>query len=153
MTDARALEAAEARLRVRLPTSYRDHVLRHAPAHLLSMPVTTEDDSPPLLSVDEIARFGTLEPEWLGAFSDGYATGGNGLAAAIDDPDDPATFRVDQLGNTIVISAVVDERVLLLNPARVGADGEWEAWDFANWYPGTYRYPSFAVLMRAIGGG
>ena len=150
MTDAQAVEATEARLQVRLPPSYRDHVLRHRPAQRRSTPVAPDAASPPLLSVEEIDRFETLEPKRLGAFRDGYAAGGGGHAAASDDPDDPATFRIDELGGTIVVSAVVDERVLLLNPARIVSDGEWEAWDFANWYPGAYRYPSFAALMRAI---
>jgi hypothetical protein len=151
MTDA-AIAAAEARLGVRLPSSYRAHVLRDAPGYRRSMPVAPGDHaSPPLLSVDEIDRFEALEPEWLDAFRQGYEAEGGGAAAAMhDDPDDPATMRIDELGGTIVISAVVDERVLLLNPARVGSDGEWEAWDFANWYPGAYRYPSFEELMRGV---
>jgi hypothetical protein len=150
MTDA-AIAAAEARLGVRLPPSYRAHVLRDGPGHRRSMPGAPGDHaSPPLLSVDEIDRFEALEPEWLAAFRQGYEAGGGGAAAVHDDPDDPATIRVDELGGAIVISAVVDERVLLLNPAQVGSDGEWEAWDFANWYPGAYRYPSFAELMRRV---
>jgi hypothetical protein len=44
----------------------------------------------------------------------------------------------------------IDERVILLNPARTDRSGEWEAWDFATWYPGAYRYPSYQRLVEAI---
>ena len=57
----------------------------------------------------------------------------------------------EQLADTVVISTTGDERLLLLNPAASDAAGEWEAWDFANWYPGAYRHPSFARLLEALG--
>jgi hypothetical protein len=151
MFDAAAIEAAEARLGIRLPPSYRDHVLRHRPEHRRSRPAPRgEEGSPPLLSIEEIDRFEALEPDWLAAFRHGYEAGGGGGGLLADDPEDPATFRLEELGGTVVISGVVDGRVLLLNPARVGSDDEWEAWDFANWYPGAYRYPSFAALLRRV---
>ncbi|HEY3110361.1 MAG TPA: hypothetical protein VGL23_16490 [Chloroflexota bacterium] len=31
----------------------------------------------------------------------------------------------------------------------VTPEGEWEAWFFANWYPGASRYRSFWELMQA----
>ena len=62
-------------------------------------------------------------------------------------------MRVDQLAETIVISTIVDERVLLINPAAMYQGGEWEAWDFANWYPGAYRYASFAHLVETLASG
>jgi hypothetical protein len=37
---------------------------------------------------------------------------------------------------------------LILNPQVVTADGEWEAWSFATWYPGAIRYRSFWELMQ-----
>ncbi len=40
-----------------------------------------------------------------------------------------------------------DDGVYLLNPKAVTADGEWEAWFFANWVPGALRFPSFEHLM------
>ena len=44
-------------------------------------------------------------------------------------------------------------RILLINPARINAEGEWEAWDFATWYPGAYRYRSFDDLVAALADG
>ena len=52
-----------------------------------------------------------------------------------------------------MISTTVDERVLLINPAAMYQGGEWEAWDFANWYPGAYRYASFAHLVETLASG
>ena len=49
--------------------------------------------------------------------------------------------------------APFDQRVLLINPASVDQGGEWEAWDFASWYPGAYRYPSFANLVETLARG
>ena len=151
MSDSTLVADLEARLGATLPPSYREHVLRHPPGYRRSVEGPSSDDGPPpLLSLEEIDHFATLEADWLAAFIGGYELGGPGHASGRDDPRDPATFRIDELGGTLVISAVVDDRVLLLNPARLGRDGEWEAWDFATWYPGAYRYPSFGALLHAI---
>ena len=40
-----------------------------------------------------------------------------------------------------------DGAVYLLNPKVKTSNGEWEAWNFANWYPGAYRYPSFRSMV------
>lgn len=45
-----------------------------------------------------------------------------------------------------------DVRMLLLNPRVTFPDGEWEAWDYASWYPGVYRYRSFRDMMEAMYG-
>ncbi len=41
-----------------------------------------------------------------------------------------------------------NDGVVLLNPRTVSDDGEWEAWFFASWIPGAYRYRSFWDLMQ-----
>jgi HEAT repeat protein len=55
-------------------------------------------------------------------------------------------FRRTHLFAMLQISEVGDG-VMLLNPMAVTPDGEWEAWFFANWIPGAYRYASFAHMM------
>ncbi|HEX5579320.1 MAG TPA: hypothetical protein VFY43_06615, partial [Candidatus Limnocylindria bacterium] len=140
--------AAEARLELRLPPSYRAHVLAGA-----DLP---GDHGLTLLPVSEIDRFGRRESAWLAGWTQGHewAEAAYGSSDRLgDDPTDPATFPARQLGDTIVVSTTVDERVLLINPASTEAGGEWEAWDFANWYPGAYRYPTFARLVEALGSG
>jgi len=44
---------------------------------------------------------------------------------------------------------VGDSAVYLLNPQVISADGEWEAWFFANWLPRAHRYRSFQEMMEA----
>jgi len=48
----------------------------------------------------------------------------------------------------LTISEPGDSAIFLLNPEVVDANGEWEAWFFANWYPGAARYRSFWDLMQ-----
>jgi hypothetical protein len=48
------------------------------------------------------------------------------------------------------VSDIGDSAILLLNPEVVTPDGEWEAWDFANWHPGAVRYRSFWDMMQAL---
>ena len=139
------VRAAEERLGMPLPPSYRTHLLTSA-----RLP---GDHGLLLLPVDEIDRFAVREPDWLAAWMEGYRSGVSSPDAVEplpDDPDDPATMPAEQLGDTIVISTTDDMRLLLLNPGRVDGAGEWEAWDFATWYPGAYRYPSFGHLAAAL---
>jgi hypothetical protein len=132
------IAAAETRLGLRLPPSYRSFLQ------------TPDDSDGAYLAVGEIDRFGVREPEWLAGFLQGARAYGNAPSLLPEDPTDPATFAIDQLADTVVITHPADERVFLLNPAVTDADGEWEAWDFANWYPGAYRYRTFSELRRAV---
>jgi hypothetical protein len=65
------------------------------------------------------------------------------------DDQDPCRFRVEYLQSTLLISAIGDSAVYLLNPELKTPSGEWEAWFFANWHPGAVRYRSFWDLMQA----
>jgi len=56
-------------------------------------------------------------------------------------------FRSDYLLKTLAISGWGDSSIILLNP-EVKFGEEWEAWVFANWYPGAHRYQSFEELMK-----
>jgi hypothetical protein len=64
---------------------------------------------------------------------------------------DSVTMRAEYLLSALQISAreVAGTAVYLLNPRVVTADGEWEAWSYAHWFPGAYRYRSFWELMQA----
>jgi hypothetical protein len=52
------------------------------------------------------------------------------------------------IASTIEISDWGDSALYLLNPQIVTANGEWEAWFFANWLPGARPYFSFWELMQ-----
>jgi hypothetical protein len=58
-------------------------------------------------------------------------------------------FRPQYLQTALQISERTDDSVYLLNPQIVTADGEWEAWLFANWVPGAFRYRSFWDMMQS----
>ena len=139
------IQATEDRLGLRLPASYR--------ARLLAAAGLPGNHQLNLLPVGEIDRFARREAEWLAGWMEGYRSvpsPSTPTEPLPDDPSDPATMPAEQLGDTIVVSTIADMRVLLINPGRIDAGGEWEAWDFATWYPGAYRYPSFGHLVAAL---
>jgi hypothetical protein len=141
-SDAEIL-AAEARIGRRLPPSYRAFLQTSASSGAAYLPV------------GEIDRFRVRESEWLAGFLQAAGAYQDAPSLLPDDPTDPATFAISQLADAVVITQPVDERVSLLNPAVTDADGEWEAWDFANWYPGAYRIgrspPSTSPRRRMMG--
>jgi hypothetical protein len=57
-------------------------------------------------------------------------------------------IRAEYFKASLEISDVGEGSVYLLNPEVVNADGEWEAWFFADWIPGAERYRSFWKLMQ-----
>jgi hypothetical protein len=61
---------------------------------------------------------------------------------------DPCKFRDQDLQSALLVSDVGDSAVYLLNPNITTPSGEWEAWFFANWYPGAARYRSFWDICR-----
>lgn len=69
----------------------------------------------------------------------------------LDLSDEDADDMLVDLPLTLQVSAVEEmgSAVYLLNPQRVAADGEWEAWMFAKWVPGAHRHDSFWEVMQA----
>jgi len=140
------LAAAEARLKIKLPPSYRAFLGASNGWNQASRAV------PELRPVEKIRWFRREHKEWVQAYVDpmrgiyqrlpsehnyfNYAT------------EDSLNFDVTHLAQTLCISEVGDSAVLLLNPMVVWPDGEWETWFFANWLPGATRYRSFADWMR-----
>jgi hypothetical protein len=58
-------------------------------------------------------------------------------------------MRNEYLKTALAISEEGDAAICLLNPKIVTNEGEWEAWEFANWYPGARRFRSFREMMEA----
>jgi|GEM_PF-853632 hypothetical protein len=125
------IAAAEARLGVRLPPSYRAF-LRVTNGWRYAGDVGAR-----LRPVEEIDWFRTENQDWIDAYTSPIA-------------DDPASGAVDyrHLSSAIQISDVGDAAVMLLIPAVTGPDGECEAWFFANWVPGAEVYPSFREMLE-----
>ncbi len=138
--------AAEKRLGVSLPPSYRDFLKvsngwRHVGAFIYK-----------LWPVESI--------EWLRVRNRGFID----IVSMYEEKDAPPLPdeerfdyddqqdwypRADQLEAVLEISDWGDSAILLLNPKVVTSTGEWEAWFFADWLPGATRYRSFWDLMQA----
>lgn len=122
------IEQLEKRLGVRLPPSYREFLR-----------VTNGWDeyshsSLRLLTVTEVGWTRDVDPD---------------LARIWDDLDGPPGPQGrESMSDSLFIAEYIEGQVYLLNPYVVGPDGEWEAWDFATWHPGEYRYRSFWDLME-----
>jgi len=60
---------------------------------------------------------------------------------------DCVVFEIKHLAQSLCISEIGDDAVVLLNPMVIWPDGEWETWFFSNSSPGATRYRSFADWM------
>jgi hypothetical protein len=140
------LQAAEARLGLQFPPSYRQFLAFSNGWHVITPFIER------LWSAAEVDRYATRHQDLIDAWRLGarqYPT------PRVPDEryftygaqQDPVDMRAEYLDTVIEISDVADG-VLLLNPAVVAADDEWEAWFFASWLPGATRYPSFWELMQ-----
>ena len=139
----RQIAQAEKRLGIELPPSYKAF-LRVSDGWRNTTPFVDK-----LLPIREVAWFAADHPSWIDAY------GGDNLSPELPTreyfsygQEASLWFEPRHLRHTLQISAVGDAEVVLLNPDAVTADGEWEAWFFANWQPSVTRYPSFAALMR-----
>jgi SMI1 / KNR4 family (SUKH-1) len=121
------VEAAERRLGVRLPPSYREFL--KATNGLLQPFSYVAACGGDFWPAEQIDWFRARNADWIEAYAD-----------TSEGRDLPATLEISHDG---------DSGAYLLNPRVVGADGEWEAWLFANWVPGARRYRSFAAMMRS----
>lgn len=132
--------AAEHRLGVRLPPSYRGF-LAEANGFDYIGPFIDR-----LYSTTEIDWFSILNPDWIEAYQKGDEISPEEHLA---DPENSVRFRAAYLSSCLQISEEGNSAVVLLNPEVVNEDGEWEAWFFANWLPGAERYPSFRTYIKA----
>jgi hypothetical protein len=144
--SASEIKALESRLRVTLPPSYRAFLETTNGFRAIS-PFTRR-----LRSTAEVDWFRVENQGWIETYNE---------PSIYDNPDVPKSsdeeyfdysdanspdFRGPHLFAMLQVSDV-DDGVMLLNPLVVTPDGEWEAWFFANWIPGAYRYASFAHMM------
>ena len=113
-----------------LPPSYREFLQTTNGWRGLNMAIDI------VRSTDTVDWFRTENQDWIDAFFTGF----------VGAPDSAPEHT---LPRTLQVSDVGDSAVLLLNPERPTADGECEAWFFADWAPGAEPYPNFYALMEA----
>lgn len=137
---------AEARLGVTLPPSYRS---------FLSIsngwrPFDSFIES--LLSVQEIERFRSADPERLAILQECYAEDNISDDEYFDyeTPKHIEAMRTRYYPDSLLLGKDWggESDMVLLNPHIVFPDGEWEAIFFANWVPGNTRYRSFREFVE-----
>ena len=139
------LAAVEARLKIALPPSYRAFLKASNGLGPL------DDLSPLLRPAGEINWFRVEHRDTIKAYTDPVESEGRTPDEAYFDygPDGSPDFRPKHFRHALQISGVEESAAFLLNPQVIDADGEWEAWHFANWTPGITRHRSFAAMVLA----
>ena len=145
------LARAETRLRITLPRSYRDFLKVSNGWQQTGTSIWR------VWSTEEIDWFRVRNREWIDAYVSPFTFAELNEEFVLTDEEylvygeaqDPVRYRANYLESALEISEAGDSAIYLLNPETVTADGEWEAWLFANWLPGAQRHRSFAELMQA----
>ncbi len=145
--DEQRIQVVEARLKRRLPPSYRAFLQASDGWH-------TGLGEARLFSLEEIDWFAARFPEVLDAWIQGASMFGGAEPALeylhrIDGgAQDTELVRNEDLRACLCVG-VGDDAYYLLNPRGITQAGEWEAWFFATWLPGAECYRSFWDLMQA----
>jgi cell wall assembly regulator SMI1 len=133
------IEAAERRLGVRLPPSYRQFLGQSNGFVQLSPAIYR------LHGAQELDWFRAQNKSWIEAYQVGEDISPEDHRQA---PLNSGRWRAAYLWSCLQISEEGDSAIVLLNPEVVTPEGEWEAWFLANWLPGVERYRSFREYME-----
>ena len=136
------LAAAEERLKIKLPPSYRTFLSASNGWKFAS------DMTPILRPIEKNRWFRKEHKDWYEA----YQMSAEPLSVMEKDyfdyaKQDCAVFEIKHLAQALCISDIGDDAVVLLNPMVIWPDGEWETWFFSDSSPGATRYRSFADWM------
>ncbi|MBY0231388.1 MAG: SMI1/KNR4 family protein [Gemmataceae bacterium] len=138
-----------------------DRLATHLPHSCRSFLVTTDGWRTAgafiydLLPASRPCWFRERHQDWIDAWNEGAATVGEPLPVSDEEyfvcgpEQDCCKFRDEYWQASLAISGVGDSAICLLDPLVRTAEGEWEAWFFANWYPGAARCRSFREMMEA----
>lgn len=137
---------AEKRLKISLPPSFRSFLLAS------NGWLAATDSIQQIRGTEQLNWFRKENADWIKAYQ---TPRGFGPEPVVPDEEyfacgpNGQDFRRSHLREALQISEVEDGAVYLLNPQVISADGEWEAWFFANWLPGAQRHRSFQEMMEA----
>ncbi|MBX9253148.1 SMI1/KNR4 family protein [Desmonostoc muscorum CCALA 125] len=137
--------AAEARLGVAFPPSYREFIKVCNGLH------STSEYGIKFSSVEEIQWY-ILDRE---SYIDELIELHHDLKPIPDEEyfiygNEQSYSRVEHLQTCLEISTEEYFLIFLLNPQVITSDGEWEAWYFDSKYGDATRYPSFGQMMEEI---
>ena len=139
--------AAEQRLGLRLPPSYRAFLEETNGFDHIGYFIYR------LYMAAEIDWFRVRNQDWIDAYQNpiNKEPGTEDITPEehLANPNDSVRFRTAYLSSCLQISEEGDSAVVLLNPEVVNGEGEWETWFFANWHPGAVRYPSFLSYVES----
>jgi hypothetical protein len=139
------LAAAEARLGITLPPSYRSFPATNNGWHEANYFVYE------LWPAATLAWFREQNQQWIDAYVEpdqDFPRLSDEEYFVYGEEQLPNNIRTEYLQTALQISDEGDSAVMLLNPEVSDADGEWEAWFFANWVPGARRYRTFREMME-----
>lgn len=147
------IRAAETRLGVTLPPSYRSFLSISNGWRIFNGFVEQ------LLPVQEIDRYRILDPKGFALDESSHER----IVELYGDhvvPDEvyldyatPAhnmALRHQYYGDSLLISKGFESELVLLNPFIVSADGEWETIFSAHWIPGNERFRSFQDYVEKV---
>lgn len=156
------IAAVEARLSIRLPTSYREF-LKVSNGWRQTTPFIYR-----VLAIEEVEWFAIRHADWIASFKQKFSacqpltpvdnlSNGASRGYSISDAEyfvygqeqDCSKIRVEYLSACLGISEKGESSIYLLNPRVLNHQQEWEAWFFGDWLPGADRYPSFQSMMEA----
>lgn len=149
------IRAAEARLGVRFPPSYRLFLSLSNGWRIFNSFVEE------LLPVQEIDRFRFRDPESFALMESAreMIVGRIGYDSSVvsdevyldyENPAHNAALRQHYYGDSLLISEASESELVLLNPFVVSPDGEWETIFSAHWIPGNERFRSFRDYLEKV---
>jgi hypothetical protein len=135
--------AHERRLGTPLPASYRRFLKEVNGCPRLGM------GNGGLLSIDKAEWFRENYQFWIDAYTSTIEIDFSAEEHRVyGNEQDASCYRHAYLHDLLQIGRVFDGQVYLLNPRVRDEDGEWEAWNFCNSYPGARRFRSFQDLVE-----
>ncbi len=137
------ISKAEERLQIKLPPSYKEFLLASNGFKQISCFIWD------LMPADRINWIDNVDPDFANLFRTEFKEDfiiSDKEYYDYTDKQHSSNFRDEYLVNTLAVSGWGDSAIVLLNPL-VKFGEEWEAWIYANWYPGARRFKSFEELM------